>query len=615
MSGKRYQHRVPSFASLVAILLLLITPAKCQITPESQSKKKAESRPAADSARWQYMLDDLAREARTIPQEEKRPLLIADVADAYWELDQGRAREFFMSALEAALSLKAGTSGASQALRRVIGLAAKRDTVLAHKLSEKVIELATEKDWAASESMSVATDLLESDTARAAKLAQAQAPAGPSVDAAWFILQLSRHDPAAADQVYSAYLSRFAPDTGFGLDRLLWLAGYPFGYAEAFGGSLNPTQMVGFNGLRISGPTPRPVLAQAFLDVAFRASQHALRQANSAPPQQAEALNGLVLFTAAYLLPEVRRYRPQSLQAWLLLEQQAVAGTTLVQQDGVAKRVQQIIESRPKPGRQESAASYVSEPSEDLLGSAEKMPSGCKRDTELIKAALNIGQAKDFSRAFVVLERIEDESLRDSVRQFLYYDISIAAITRGDSFSLDEAQKYAERVASPQQRALLYIKIAKAMLRHQNRPLAAELLGKTRRLAETVSEPEVKTSILLGAASGYSEFDAYEGYQALKEAVKTINSARSQNVEDFHILRKVNLACREGDDIWYGDADQAERFSLFETFAAMASADVDGMLSLARALDDPSIRIRSLISIAKAMTKKARRNSLAFSPR
>jgi hypothetical protein len=78
-----------------------------------------------------------------------------------------------------------------------------------------------------------------------------------------------------------------------------------------------------------------------------------------------------------------------------------------------------------------------------------------------------------------------------------------------------------------------------------------------------------------------------------------------QDVENFRVLRKVNLACQPGEESWYGSSDHAERFSLFDSFAALAGADVDGALSLARELDDPSIRIRSLISITRAAARKA----------
>ncbi len=93
--------------------------------------------------------------------------------------------------------------------------------------------------------------------------------------------------------------------------------------------------------------------------------------------------------------------------------------------------------------------------------------------------------------------------------------------------------------------------------------------------------------------------------------MKVVNSARVQNVEDFRVLRKVNLACRPGEDSWYGSTDRAERFSLFDSLAAMAGADVDGALSLARELDDPSTRIRALISVTRAMTQKASGKSLS----
>ena len=105
---------------------------------------------------------------------------MAEVADACWELDQSRSRELFASALEAALSLKAGTKEASQALHQVMTLAAKRDVQLSRKLSEKMLKTAADKVWATAESMSAAIDLLDSDTARAAQLAEAYAPAGPS---------------------------------------------------------------------------------------------------------------------------------------------------------------------------------------------------------------------------------------------------------------------------------------------------------------------------------------------------------------------------------------------------------------------------------------------------
>lgn len=607
MSGQQSHGRIASLASLVILALIFSTHAQGQAAPEKKPAGKPERPPAADTARWQYLLEDLAKEARTALQVEKRPLLMAEVADAYWELDQSRSRELFMSALEVALSAKGDTEEDARSLRHVIKLAARRDAALARKLTEKVLAADPGQESATTEPISAATELLETDTAKAAQLAEANAPAGPSYEASWFLLQLARRDPAAADRVYAAYLNRSATAAGFGFERLLWLAGYPFGYAEAFGGSLDPDKMMGFSGLRLSAPGPRPALAQAFLDLALRVSQNALRQVSTSDPQRAEALNGFVLFTATYLLPEVQRYRPQALPAWALLEQQAQSGATATQKESVGRRVRKIFESRPRPDQREPPEDYADPQVEDRLARAEKLPSGCKRDVEFAHTALSIGYTKDFARAFDVAGRIDSESIKDSVSQYLYYDMAGAAAAGDDAAGLDDAQKYAERVSPPEPRAMLYVKIARAALRRHDRQLAAGLLAKTMRLAEAAPETASQASIQLAAAAGFSEFDPYEAYKALREGVKVVNSARVQNVEDFHVLRKVNLACRPGEDTWYGSTARAERFSLYESFAAMAGADVDGALSLARELNDPSIRIRSLISIARAMTKKGPR--------
>lgn len=606
MGGRQSKRHVAPLVLLAAVIISLCTPALCQVAPGGKPRQKAQTAPAPDVARWQYMLDDLAREARTLKREETVPPLLAEVADAYWELDPARSRELFTSALEASLSLKPDAKEASSAVRQIITLATKRDAALARKLSEKIAELGSKGRWATAASMSVAADMLETDAAAAAQLAEAHAPAGPTMDSAWLILQMGERDAAAADRVYGAYLSRFAPETGFGLERLLWLAGYPFGHAEAFGGSLKPSRLMGFSGMRTPVLTPRPTLAGAFLDVALRASQDALRRAGSAEPQRAEALNELVLFTAAYLLPEVQRYRPQALPLWAQVEQQAQAGASAPEKDFVAKRVQEIFGSRPLPGQQGMGEPYAGGQVEDLLAGAEKLPGGCKRDVEFAKAALSIGHSRDFPRALEVSGRAEAETIRRSVREFLYYEMSYSALKRGDAVGLEDAQKYAELVTQPEQRALLYVKVAAAALQLRDRQLASGLLGKTIRLSETVSEPASQASILLAAAAGFADFDTYDGYNALKEAVKIINRAKDLNVDDFRILRRVSLSCRAGEDTWYGAADKAERFSLVGTFARLAAADADGALSLARDLDEPSTRIRSLISIARAMTKKPR---------
>jgi hypothetical protein len=78
MSGSQSTRRVTSLTLTAALALFLFEPTRCQVTPEGKPKTKTENSLAPDVARWQYMLDDLAREARTLTQEEKRGVVSED---------------------------------------------------------------------------------------------------------------------------------------------------------------------------------------------------------------------------------------------------------------------------------------------------------------------------------------------------------------------------------------------------------------------------------------------------------------------------------------------------------------------------------------------------------
>src|SRR6185503_321665 len=104
------------------------------------------------------------------------------------------------------------------------------------------------------------------------------------------------------------------------LPKLLWLAGYPFGYGEAFGGATDPVQLTGMSGFRIDTLTPNRDLASAFLSTADQAVAAAMNSLNGATPEQVEAINSLIFFTVTYSLPEVQKYRPDLFARWSSLE-------------------------------------------------------------------------------------------------------------------------------------------------------------------------------------------------------------------------------------------------------------------------------------------------------
>jgi soluble cytochrome b562 len=573
---------------------------------KDNQKKKADSINAeVDMTRWRGMLDQLIEQARSISQETIRPQLMAEVASAYWVLDKDRSGELFMSALESALDLKGNSNESNAAVRQVILLAAKCDAALTKRLTDRLMELRAKDPRATGASIEAAIDLLNSDAKAAAQLAAASAPAGLSSDAAGaFILQLAQQDLTGAEKVYRAYLTKLTANQVVPLGQLLWLAGYPLGYGETYGfAGNNPARIIGFGGRQITGLAPNAALAKAFLGLAFQSVRRTLEVAATEPPPRAELISGRALFAISYLSPEIARYRPEMAAQWQLFYQQAKSGTPPGLQQEISGQINLILNNRAiAEKRALSKEFHDNEMIQAALDQAEKLPEGCQRDRAYAQAALTIGSTKDYSRALAMMERIKDITLRDSVRQFIQYDMASAAVERGD---LDEAQTYIKRVETRDQRTLLYVKIAGAALRKKDQVLAGQLLAEMRRMADSISDRGAQAAVLLASAAVGAQFDPLIANGTLKDAINAINQSGSRNVDSFSVTRKVRLDC-PGDkqEQWYGSQDQAEQFSLLETLASLSKNDIDGYILMAQGIEDPATRIRAQLVIARTVMKK-----------
>ena len=596
---------IDSLLSCGLLLLLCFAPARAATQDARKERQGAGDAPAVESARWQYLLDELAAEARGLPWEKGQATLTAVVADAYWDLNRSKSERLFKEAFEAALSHKPqGDAGRAAALRQIIALAARRDIGLAKSFSTQLLNSASKEETESPETIAVALDLIESDAGKAAQLAEAVAPAGPSFDAAWFIMQLAKKDPAAAERVYRSYLQGFATSRSAGLEKLLWLAGYPFGYVEAFGFTSNPPGVRGFSGMRSPRLAANPALAAMFIQIAFREAQNSLKEAANAPSPQGDALYGLVLFTATYLQPEVARYRPQASQAWQSLYNQAIAGASPAQREAVAKRVQEVFRGRLNAGDNVTETANSDGDPQAALDRAEKLTNPCERDRAYARVALGFNGKKDYELALKTGDKISADALRRSVREYVYYDVAAAAAAdAAEPNAINYARGHAERVEEAEQRATLNLTIAAAALRKGDFQSAGVLLAETKKLAERTQDARVEASILIAAATLFAESDPQEAGRTLREAVKVINRAGDYRVGGFRFMRRVNLACEAGEESWYGGAAPALSPSLFKALGLTAGADIEEALQIARGIDKVTIRIPALTSIVKVVVK------------
>ncbi len=177
--------------------------------------------------KWTSLLDQLTVESRTHADEPRRSEALSYVADAYWELAPDKSRKLFSEALDLALSIEKERER-QVAVNLVIVKAAKRDHALAKTFTEVMVERKS-RGLALRSSLA----LIESDLSAAETVALTASQAGASFDSAWLIFELHKRDASAAARVYLAYLN--SPNSQ-ALNKLLWLAGYTFGYGEAIGG-------------------------------------------------------------------------------------------------------------------------------------------------------------------------------------------------------------------------------------------------------------------------------------------------------------------------------------------------------------------------------------------
>jgi hypothetical protein len=344
-----------SFVVALVSILLFPQSARCQVKDKPSTKAVQQTRkPPEDRTHWKFFLDSLIVETRLVDPEDERPLVMADVADTYWLIDQQQAKKLFTEAFDVALAFPK-----NEPVAPVLSRIAKRDRALATELTKRLLAAKSEETDSAARSFRTARELLTTDPKFAVELAKLSASSlGPSMDGLSFLFKVAGTDPAAATEIYNAYINNIARTGNGDLGSILWLAGYPLGYGEAYGGANDPGMLHGFWGMRVPGLKPQPELAARYLQIAFAAITNTLKRAAEAGNAEKEPLNAIALYATSYLFPEVQRYLPDAEAAWSGLYRQALAGTTALRQAEIEQRLRSMQELRARTSEQ-SAEEYA----------------------------------------------------------------------------------------------------------------------------------------------------------------------------------------------------------------------------------------------------------------
>ncbi len=586
---------------LAAFLTLLSFPdgARSQRSDKPPAKPVQKTKkPAEDRTHWKFLLDSLIVETRLIDPEQERPVVMADLADAYWLIDQQQARKLFTEAFEGAVALKTDPPVAP-----VISRIAKRDRPLATELMKRLMAAKSEEKDSGEESSEIGRELLKTDPKFAVEIAKLNASLGPTFSGLSFLFEVARTDPEGAAQIYDAYM-KSRRVRNLELASILWLAGYPLGYGEGYGddygGRNDPASFSGFSGMRIPGLRPQPNLAAAYLQLTFVAITNTLKRAAESGNPDTEVLNALALYSTSYLFPEVQRYLPDAEATWSGLYRQALAGTSEVRRAEIEKRLSFIRETRGRTSDQ-SAEEYARDNAKEKLAEIEKLPDTCNRDRAYAQAALAYSFAKDFTQARQLADRIDNLEQREAVIQFTYYD-EVAALT--ESGDLIRALERVEKVSAKEERAVLLVRIATAALKKPDKPMVLDALNRARSLVRDSDDAQLQAGVLLSVGALYARFDASEATYATRESIKAINRMKDRVDETFSVMRRVSLSC-VGEISWHGSREQVDTFNFYETLGAIAKTDAqaEGALALATEVQDKATRIRAQLAIVKAVIK------------
>ena len=557
-----------------------------------------------ETVEWAILLGELLRETKLVDNEHERALLMAEVANSYWTLDLKLSKELFIAALDAALPLGPSKQSRLDPVAEIFTLAARRDVSFAKTLVKRAYENKENQP----RSLKTAADLLESSPQTAVELAMAGAELGPSNDGMWFLFKLAEKHPLEAEQLYGRYLLSFSiprkdalsVNSRRTLKNVLWLAAYPQGFGEAYGGGDSPASLFGFSGMRIPELSAKPRLVAVYLDLAHESISSSLTQAVTAPVPEKDQINSLSLFALEYLQEAVQTYRPDLQGHWAALHQRALSVVSPAGRAEGLNRLKSILEIRARVSEYKTGEEYATGTAQREVEKIERIAGGCQRDEAYARLVFALSYAKDFNGARQVIEKVESLKLRDALLQHLIFDETSIAIKAND---LAEASRLIEKISARDLRALQYLRVAAMAAKAKDKSIAIDSLAHARTLAESM-EPAVQAGILMTVASVFSQFDSLEATNAFSRAVKSLNSVKEDIPITFSLMRRVPFGC-SGDDQWYGGREQGSDRNLYETLALLAKSKITAneALMLARAFEDRSVRIRAQLSVINALQK------------
>ncbi len=595
------------------------TPQKATKVEKGASPTRERVDPMAEQRRNTAisLLTTLADEARNYQDQVLRARVLARAADALWAGDSERARNLFQRAWDAAviadeeaarrmeedIRKQQKTSGGAvvssppNIRNEVLRLAARHDRTLGEGLLKKLEEAkereAAAKDsrnrdpWMSSVSQSqrlrLATQLLQDgDSERALQFAD-PALTSVSMESMNFLSALREKDAAAADQRYSAMLTRAEMDPASDANTASGLSSYaftPFLYIV-----FHPRG--GASQMQQRGPTPPPDLPpglrKAFFATAAQILSRPLPPAEQDTTSAGRAGKYMVI---RRLLPLFEQHAPERVADLRVMMTALMSDVPANDRTGENRAVTHGIVP-------EDTTRDPMQAMQERLNEADNV---AERDAIYVDMAASLAGGGD-PRARELVDKIEDSELRRQTRAYTDFEYLDNALQKKD---VPEVIRIARNGELTNFQRVYGLTQAARQLIKSDRERAVELLEEALAAARRIggSEPE-RPRALTAISSVFIEADRTRAWELVSEVVKAGNSAEGFTGDDARI--SVMLRFKNGAMMRNSNAAD---FDLLGVFRTLAKSDLYPAIEAAKNFTNEVPRANAILAIARTVLEE-----------
>lgn len=567
----------------------------------SFTNSQAQDNDPLCSAEFARMIvEQQASELNLNTEKPKKVRILIAVADFLWDLDQPAARKYFAEARRTAIEFReelkskpksndSGFNPEPDYEMTVISAIAKRDPKWAEAIFREILNKAVDDKGTNSDD-----DLTFQRLNALLSIASANAGTNPDLSLKLFRLAIANFrldnpwvyalfDAAKQNRAVAnlAAIELLQKNSDADLSQLLYVSHFALGLPNGLGYS-RPQIGITIDENFTIDPQVRDTFLNIFLS---RAENYLSNPANITRQPGTISFEIIAIYSALEALQPMLPSLPAEIQRRVSIAKMR-ASSFMAKSDYDFLKNQQS-RSFGRTIDQRIAALEAAEKENRLT------------DDEIVKAVFTAsGSVSELQGFQPWLEKIESEETRTATYAYYWMLLTEAAVKED---SLNEAERFAEKISRPVLRAAMMFKVAKARLKDLNNLVDAyEILSRVSAATRKAPDSADKASVLIGLANVYVDFNPSFAFSEFSDAVKALNSSGPHR----QIPGMTLLTIKTSKNSTYSISPGSPEFSLIATVRKLSKTDLGLTLSNAKALDDPYLRAVAVMAAMGSCAEK-----------